>query len=78
LQFSNAFVLLFTFLAYVIPIFGGWWADTKVGRYKAIVVGVLICGFSHVIMVIGAIPSILKAGHGMVSDLRETKSRFSG
>jgi dipeptide/tripeptide permease len=55
-------------LAYVIPIFGGWWADTRVGRYKAIVVGVIICGFSHVIMVIGAIPSILQAGRGMVSN----------
>jgi hypothetical protein len=33
-KFSNAFVLLFSFLAYVIPIFGAWWADTRLGRYK--------------------------------------------
>ncbi|KAH8696408.1 putative MFS peptide transporter [Talaromyces proteolyticus] len=60
LQASQGFVLLFSFLAYIIPIFGGWWADTKVGRYYAIVVGVLICGVAHVIQIIGAIPSVLQ------------------
>lgn len=63
-QFSDAFTLLFTFLAYVIPIFGAWLAESKIGRYKAIAIGVFICGISHVIMIIGAIPSVLKAGHG--------------
>jgi hypothetical protein len=50
LQASSALTLLFTFLAYVIPIFGAWWADTKIGRYPAIVYGVLIGGVAHVIM----------------------------
>ncbi|EED13088.1 MFS peptide transporter, putative [Talaromyces stipitatus ATCC 10500] len=62
LQASSGFVLLFKFLAYVIPIFGGWWADTKVGRYYAIVVGVLICGVAHIIQIIGAIPAVLQQG----------------
>ncbi|KXT05811.1 hypothetical protein AC578_1096 [Pseudocercospora eumusae] len=65
LQFSNAFVLLFAFLAYIIPIFGAWIADTKLGRFKTVVIGVIICGVSHVIMVVGAIPSILQAGNGI-------------
>lgn len=64
LQFANAFVLLFTFLAYVIPILGAWIADTRLGRYKTIALGVLICGIAHVILVIGAIPSVLQAGDG--------------
>lgn len=59
---SNGLVLLFLFLAYVIPIFGGWWADVHVGRYKAIIVGVLICGVAHLIQIVGAIPSILEKG----------------
>ena len=63
--FSVPMGLLFTFLAYVIPIFGGWLADAKTGRFRAILIGVLICGVSHVVMVCGAIPSVLQAGRGM-------------
>ncbi|GLA09906.1 hypothetical protein AnigIFM60653_000847 [Aspergillus niger] len=62
LQASDGLVLLFQFLAYVIPIFGGWWADVYVGRYWAICVGVAICGIAHIIQIIGAIPSVLQAG----------------
>jgi dipeptide/tripeptide permease len=62
LQASQGLVLLFTFLAYVIPIFGGWLADVKTGRYTAIVIGVLICGVAHIIMIFGALPSVLQAG----------------
>lgn len=62
LQASSGLTLLFTFLAYVIPIFGGWWADVYTGRYKAIVIGVLICGVAHIIQVLGAIPSVLQKG----------------
>jgi POT family proton-dependent oligopeptide transporter len=36
---ASALVNLFTFLAYVIPIFGGIVADTKWGRFKTICVG---------------------------------------
>lgn len=62
LQPSSALVLLFTFLAYVIPIGGGLWADIHVGRYKAIFVGVVICGVAHLIQIFGAIPSVLQKG----------------
>jgi dipeptide/tripeptide permease len=65
LQFSNAFVLLFTFLAYVIPIFGAWLADTRLGRYKTITLGVFICGVAHVVLIIGAIPSVLQGGNAI-------------
>ncbi|KAJ5607590.1 hypothetical protein N7537_004209 [Penicillium hordei] len=62
LQASSALTLLFVFLSYVIPIFGGWWADVHVGRYTAIMVGVVICGVAHIIQIIGAIPSVLQKG----------------
>ncbi|TFK53840.1 MFS peptide transporter [Heliocybe sulcata] len=65
LQFANAFVLLFQFLAYIVPIFGAWVADTKLGRFKTILIGVLVCFAAHIIMVFGALPSVLKAGRGI-------------
>ncbi|KAI0843638.1 PTR2-domain-containing protein [Hypoxylon sp. FL0890] len=65
LQTASALGLLFTFFAYVIPIFGAWIADTKIGRYRAIVYGVLIGGVAHVIMIGGAAPALLQAGKGV-------------
>ncbi|TVY82059.1 Peptide transporter [Lachnellula suecica] len=53
----------FGFLVYGLPMFGGWLADAKWGRFKTICVGIAICGIAHVIMVIAAIPSVLQAGH---------------
>lgn len=51
-------------MAYVIPIFGGWLADTKLGRFKTIMIGTIIAGVSHIIMILGALPSVLQAGNG--------------
>ncbi|KAI8629896.1 POT family-domain-containing protein [Xylariaceae sp. FL1651] len=62
LQFSNAFTLLFQFLVCTIPVFGGWLADAKLGRYNVVVVGVWIGALSHVLMVTSAVPSLLQAG----------------
>ncbi|KAJ0125095.1 mfs peptide transporter [Diaporthe amygdali] len=65
IQAASALGLLFTFLAYVLPIFGAWIADTKIGRYQAIVWGVIIGGVAHVIMIGGAAPALLQAGKGV-------------
>ncbi|KAG8160581.1 hypothetical protein KVR01_010117 [Diaporthe batatas] len=65
IQAASALGLLFTFLAFVIPIFGAWIADTKIGRYQAIVWGVFIGGVAHVIMIGGAAPALLQAGRGV-------------
>ena len=64
-QFANAFVLLFAFLSYSVPIYGGYVADVQLGRYKTIMIGVFICGLAHVIMIGGAAPAVLQAGKGM-------------
>ncbi|KAK2063274.1 POT family protein [Colletotrichum caudatum] len=60
LRTASSIGLLFTFLAYLIPIFGAWIADVKIGRYKAIAWGVMIGGVAHVIMVAGAAPAVLQ------------------
>ncbi|TDZ22385.1 Peptide transporter PTR2 [Colletotrichum orbiculare MAFF 240422] len=65
LQTASSLGLLFTFLAFFIPIFGAWIADVKIGRYQAIVWGVLVGGVAHVIMVGGAAPAVLQAGKGV-------------
>jgi dipeptide/tripeptide permease len=65
LAISSALTLLFQFLAYTVPISGGWIADTKLGRFKTICIGVAVCGVAHVFLVVGALPSVLQAGNGM-------------
>ncbi|KAF2844871.1 PTR2-domain-containing protein [Plenodomus tracheiphilus IPT5] len=65
LQFASAMSILFTFLSYTIPIFGAWLADAKIGRFKGIVLGVLIGGLAHIIMIGGAAPALLRAGKGL-------------
>ncbi|RFU78155.1 hypothetical protein TARUN_4087 [Trichoderma arundinaceum] len=65
LQFASAFSTLFTFLAYVFPILGAYIADTRLGRFKTILLGVIIGAVAHVIMIGGAAPSLLKAGKGL-------------
>lgn len=56
--------LLFTFLAYIVPILGGWFVIVRTGRFNAILCGVIICGIAHVIQVVGAIPSVLQRESG--------------
>ncbi|KAI2631161.1 POT family protein [Xylaria nigripes] len=67
LQTASAVVLLYRIFAFIVPIFGAWLADAKIGRYPAIVYGVLIGGVAHIIMstIGGAAPVLLKAGKGV-------------
>ena len=52
-------------MAYALPVFFGWLADTKYGRFKMICWGVAICGVAHVIMIISAAPSVLNSSSAM-------------
>lgn len=62
---ATAMTESFKFLAYALPIYFGWLADSKFGRFKLICWGVAICGVAHIIMVISAIPSILASGNAI-------------
>ena len=44
---ASAMTEAFKFLSYALPIFFGWLADTKYGRFKMICWGVAICGVAH-------------------------------
>ncbi|CAI5756104.1 unnamed protein product [Candida verbasci] len=62
LQTTNALTNLLTFLAYVIPIFTGYVADSSIGRWKAIQWGVLFGGISHLLFIIAAAPTLIANG----------------
>ncbi|GME70354.1 unnamed protein product [Ambrosiozyma monospora] len=62
LQPANAVTTLLTFLAYVAPLFGGYIADSKLGRYKAIMIGVWVGLVSHILFIIAGLPPVLKHG----------------
>jgi dipeptide/tripeptide permease len=60
---ASAVTEAFKFLAYALPVFFGWLADTKYGRFKMICWGVGICGVAHIIMIISALPPVLQSGN---------------
>jgi dipeptide/tripeptide permease len=60
---ASAVLSSFAFLGYGLPLFTGWAADAKLGRFQTICIGVAIMLIAHVVMIIAAIPSILKGGH---------------
>ncbi|KAL7422570.1 hypothetical protein Q5752_003218 [Cryptotrichosporon argae] len=64
---ASALTTLFTFLAYVIPIFGGIIADTRWGRFKTIAVGTAVGFFAHILLVIPAIPSVIAHPNGSLA-----------
>lgn len=61
---ATALTQLFTFLAYVMPIFGAIMADTRWGRFKTIVVGTIAGAVAHVLLVIPAIPAVIRNPKG--------------
>lgn len=56
---ASAIASMFTFLAYVIPIFGAIIADTRWGRFKTICVGTGVGVVAHFLLVIPAIPAVI-------------------
>jgi dipeptide/tripeptide permease len=65
-QAATAVSQSFSMFVYALPIFWGWLADSKTGRYSLIFWGVVVCGFSHVLMVGSAAPALLQAGKSTV------------
>jgi dipeptide/tripeptide permease len=63
---TQAMTNLLTFLAYIFPLYGGYIADTKIGRFKAIWIGVIAGFIAHVLFIIAAIPKVIAEGHAIV------------
>ncbi|KAG8166016.1 hypothetical protein KVR01_004568 [Diaporthe batatas] len=47
------------FFAYLVPLFGGWLADAKLGRYKVIHIAICVSMIAHVILVAASAPSVI-------------------
>ncbi|TID16792.1 major facilitator superfamily transporter peptide [Venturia nashicola] len=63
---SSAVSQSFSMLVYALPVFFGWLADAKTGRFPLIVWGVIVCGIAHVLMVACGAPQLL-ANHTAVA-----------
>ncbi|ODV81222.1 PTR2-domain-containing protein [Suhomyces tanzawaensis NRRL Y-17324] len=66
LSASSALTLLLTFLAYVVPLYGGFVADTQLGKFKSIWIGVFSGFIAHILLVIAGIPKVIAEGHAIV------------
>lgn len=64
-EVATAMTEAFKFLAYGLPVFFGWLADAKYGRFSMICWGVAICGVAHVIMIVSALPQVLTSGNAI-------------
>ncbi|KAI1478685.1 hypothetical protein K445DRAFT_68644 [Daldinia sp. EC12] len=56
---STGLVLFNSFWSYLMPLLGGWLADTYWGKYKTINVAVVVALFGHIILIISALPPVI-------------------
>ncbi|KAI1385416.1 PTR2-domain-containing protein [Hypoxylon trugodes] len=63
-QASTGLVLFNSFWSYLLPLFGGWVADTYWGKYKTIHVAVGVALFGHIILIVSALPPVISNPKG--------------
>ena len=51
----------------MIPLFGGYIADTKWGRYKTVCIAVGIAIVGHILLIISSIPGVIEKSHGALA-----------
>lgn len=66
LQTASALTLLLKFLAYLMPLYGGFVADSQLGKVKAIWVGIIAGFVAHVLLIIASIPHVIEQRHSIV------------
>ncbi|ODQ44879.1 hypothetical protein PICMEDRAFT_17407 [Pichia membranifaciens NRRL Y-2026] len=67
LKDANALVMLLQFLAYVMPLVGGYVADDRMGRFKTILIGVWVGIISHILFIIAALPPVIAKGQAAMA-----------
>ncbi|KAK2757413.1 oligopeptide transporter [Colletotrichum kahawae] len=61
---STALTLFNSFWSYVMPLVGGYLADTYWGRYLTIQYAIVVATFGHILIIIAAIPSVISNPSG--------------
>lgn len=64
LQVTEVLVAFNQFWAYVMPLLGGYLADTYWGRYKTIQFSIIAALVGHTILIISSIPSVISNSNG--------------
>ncbi|EEB88268.1 hypothetical protein MPER_13988, partial [Moniliophthora perniciosa FA553] len=57
---STGLNTFYQFWAYMCPLLGGYVADTKLGRFNTIYVGIAIAFLGHIVLIISAIPGVIE------------------
>ncbi|KAJ4288819.1 peptide transporter ptr2 [Collariella sp. IMI 366227] len=63
---ANAVTQSFSMLAYALPLFFGWLADAKTGRFRLICWGVAVFGVAHVLMIVAGSKDLLSNGNAKI------------
>ncbi|KAI1131430.1 POT family protein [Nemania abortiva] len=59
-QASTGLVTFNSFWAFLMPLVGGYLSDTYWGKYKTIHVAIVVATFGHLILIISALPPVIK------------------
>ncbi|ETN37447.1 uncharacterized protein HMPREF1541_08438 [Cyphellophora europaea CBS 101466] len=65
-QASTGLTLFNAFWSYVMPLWGGYLADTFFGRFRTIYYAIWIAMLGHVIIIVSAIPSVITNPNGAI------------
>ncbi|KAI5863619.1 PTR2-domain-containing protein [Durotheca rogersii] len=63
-QASTGLVLFNSFWSYLMPLLGGYLADTYWGKYKTIHIAIVVAMFGHIILIIAALPPVIANPRG--------------
>ncbi|RYO97555.1 hypothetical protein DL765_011156 [Monosporascus sp. GIB2] len=63
-QASTGLVLFNNFWSYLMPLVGGYMADSYWGKYKTIHIAVAVATFGHIILIIAALPPVIANPNG--------------
>lgn len=65
-MYANASLRFNSFWNYFTPLGGAWLADTYLGRFRTIWIGVIVAIVGHVILIVSAVPSVMAEPHSAV------------